>query len=186
MNGFLWTAVAFALAGLLAIIASNFWGTFRTTAPPRFRPGRRRVVPPGPERSNRCGTRRHRVRRCSHLIVGRRRPRLPAQRHRPTCQQHSPHAGYLNALADYVLLGLIEEAIEWRACRSARIPPNSPGCWPTDLRKRSVNSRCRRAAHGGVSSRSAACSGRRKTLVAETLVAGGGISKESHVSMLRW
>jgi hypothetical protein len=26
MNVFLWTAVAFALAGLLAIIDSNFWG----------------------------------------------------------------------------------------------------------------------------------------------------------------
>jgi hypothetical protein len=26
MNGFLWTAVAFAIAGLLAIIASGFWG----------------------------------------------------------------------------------------------------------------------------------------------------------------
>jgi hypothetical protein len=31
MNGFLWTAVAFAIAGLLAIIASAFWGTCRTT-----------------------------------------------------------------------------------------------------------------------------------------------------------
>ena len=31
MNGFLWTAVAFAIAGLLAIIASGFWGTYRTT-----------------------------------------------------------------------------------------------------------------------------------------------------------
>jgi uncharacterized membrane protein YqjE len=38
MNGFLWTAVAFALAGLLAIIASNFWGTYRITAPPDFGP----------------------------------------------------------------------------------------------------------------------------------------------------
>jgi uncharacterized membrane protein YqjE len=33
MNAFLWTAVAFALAGLLAIVASNFWGTYRTTNP---------------------------------------------------------------------------------------------------------------------------------------------------------
>ena len=31
MNGFLWTAVAFAIAGLLAIVASDFWGTDRTT-----------------------------------------------------------------------------------------------------------------------------------------------------------
>jgi hypothetical protein len=31
MNGFLWTAVGFAIAGLLAAIASSFWGTDRTT-----------------------------------------------------------------------------------------------------------------------------------------------------------
>jgi hypothetical protein len=31
MNGFLWSAVAFAIAGLLAIISSGFWGTDRTT-----------------------------------------------------------------------------------------------------------------------------------------------------------
>jgi hypothetical protein len=36
MNGFLWTAVAFALAGLLAIIASTFWG--RTANPNDFGP----------------------------------------------------------------------------------------------------------------------------------------------------
>jgi hypothetical protein len=30
-DGFLWTAVAFAIAGLLAIIAFAFWGTCRTT-----------------------------------------------------------------------------------------------------------------------------------------------------------
>jgi hypothetical protein len=38
MNGFLWTAVAFALAGSLPVIASNLWGTYRTTAPPDFGP----------------------------------------------------------------------------------------------------------------------------------------------------
>jgi hypothetical protein len=38
MNGFLWTAVAFAIAGLLAIIASGFWGTDRTAAPNDFGP----------------------------------------------------------------------------------------------------------------------------------------------------
>src|SRR3981081_2838077 len=38
MNGFLWTAVAFAIAGLLAIIASGFWGTDRTAAPHDFGP----------------------------------------------------------------------------------------------------------------------------------------------------
>jgi hypothetical protein len=36
MNGFLWTAVVFAIAGLLAIIASCFWG--RTTAHHDFGP----------------------------------------------------------------------------------------------------------------------------------------------------
>jgi len=36
MNGFLWTAAAFAVAGLLAIIASCFWG--RTTAHHDFGP----------------------------------------------------------------------------------------------------------------------------------------------------
>jgi hypothetical protein len=38
MNGFLWTAVVFAIAGLLAIIASGFWGTYRTTASHDFGP----------------------------------------------------------------------------------------------------------------------------------------------------
>jgi hypothetical protein len=36
LNGFLWTAVAFAIAGLLAITASGFWGTYRTTDPNDF------------------------------------------------------------------------------------------------------------------------------------------------------
>jgi hypothetical protein len=31
MNGFPWAAVGFAIAGLLAAIASGFWGTDRTT-----------------------------------------------------------------------------------------------------------------------------------------------------------
>jgi len=38
VNGFLWTAVAFAIAGSLAIIASGFWGTDRTAAPNDFGP----------------------------------------------------------------------------------------------------------------------------------------------------
>jgi hypothetical protein len=38
MNGFLWIAVAFAIAGLLAIIASGLWGTHRTTDPNDFGP----------------------------------------------------------------------------------------------------------------------------------------------------
>jgi hypothetical protein len=38
MNGFLWTAVVFAIAGLFAIIASAVWGTDRTTAPNDFGP----------------------------------------------------------------------------------------------------------------------------------------------------
>jgi hypothetical protein len=38
MNGFLWTAVAFATAGLLAFIAGSFWGTRRNMAPEDFGP----------------------------------------------------------------------------------------------------------------------------------------------------